>query len=175
MKTSPIDQAKRQVGDIVFRQATSADEDEIWSIIRDVIGKVGSYVFYPDSSREKMLKYWFAPEKKVYVAVVNGDVVGTFTLRPNQPDLGSHIANASYMVNPSFAGKGIGKMMGEYSLTEAKRLGYEAMQFNIVIKSNEVAVNLWKRVGFRILGEIPNAYRHPVLGLANAYVMYREL
>lgn len=166
---------KVQVGDLTFRVATPADEGEIWSIIRDVIGKVGSYVFYPDSSREKMLKYWLAPEKVVYVAVVNGAVVGTFTLRPNQPDFGSHIANASYMVSPNFAGKGIGKMMGEYSLTEAKRLGYEAMQFNIVIKSNEPAVSLWKSIGFRILGEVPNAYRHPLLGPTDAYIMYREL
>jgi ribosomal protein S18 acetylase RimI-like enzyme len=49
------------------------------------------------------------------------------------------------------------------------------MQFNFVVKSNEVAVRLWKSVGFRVIGEIPNAFRHKTNGPTNAYIMYREL
>ena len=65
--------------------------------------------------------------------------------------------------------------MGEFSLAEAKRLGYTAMQFNIVIKSNARAVNLWQNLGFKIIGEIPDAFNHKENGMTNAYIMYRKL
>jgi ribosomal protein S18 acetylase RimI-like enzyme len=65
--------------------------------------------------------------------------------------------------------------MGEFSVTEAKRLGYRAMQFNLVVKSNMPAVKLWKDLGFEIIGEIPEAFNHAELGFVNAYIMYRKL
>jgi len=65
--------------------------------------------------------------------------------------------------------------MCEYSLAAAKRLGYRAMQFNIVVKSNEGAVRLWQKLGFDIIGEIPEAFNHRQHGLTNAYIMYRKL
>ncbi len=65
--------------------------------------------------------------------------------------------------------------MAEFSLPEAKRLGYQAMQFNFVVKSNEIAVKLWLSLGFEIIGEIPEAFQHQEKGLVNALIMYRKL
>ncbi len=79
------------------------------------------------------------------------------------------------MVAPTAAGKGIGKQLALWSLDEARRLGFTAMQFNFVVKSNTVAVNLWQSVGFEIIGEIPDAIHHAKSGLTNAYIMYRKL
>lgn len=152
-----------------------SDRDLVWEIISAVIKGGETYVFDPKSPKEKMMNYWLAPEKKVYVVLRNKDIVATFTIKANMPDRASHVANASYMVDPKHAGKGIGEFIGKYSLEEAKRLGYLAMQFNMVIKSNARAVNLWKKIGFEIIGEVPNAFRHPSQGMTNAYVMYKEL
>jgi ribosomal protein S18 acetylase RimI-like enzyme len=79
------------------------------------------------------------------------------------------------MVSPDAGGKGIGRQMAEFSLKEARRLGFSAMQFNFVVKSNAVAVKLWQSVGFEIIGEIPDAFDHSRDGLTNAYIMYRKL
>jgi L-amino acid N-acyltransferase YncA len=160
---------------IEIRKATSEDIDQIWEIIREVVSKGDTYTFSPDASRESMLNYWFGVDRHTYAVSDNGNVVATFMIRDNQPGLGSHIANGSYMVSESASGKGIGKLMGEFSLAEAKRLGYKAMQFNIVIKSNVRAVNLWKKLGFLIIGEIPDAFNHKLNGMTNAYIMYRQL
>lgn len=160
---------------LTIRKATSLDHDAVWEIIHTVIAEGDTYTFYPDSSKEKMLAYWFGPDRHTYVATDDGVVVGTFVMKDNQPDLGSHIANAGYMTSPSAAGKGVGKAMCEFSMDEARRLGYSAMQFNIVIKSNEKAVRLWQKMGFEIIGEIPDAFKHIKLGLTNAYIMYRKL
>jgi len=163
------------VDNLQVRLVSAKDHSKLWNIIEAVIRGGETYVFYPDSGKEKMMDYWLAPEKRTYVVESMGEMAATFTLKPNMPDRGSHIANASYMVHPDFTGKGIGEFIGRYSKEEARRLGYEAMQFNIVIKSNERAVNLWKKIGFRIIGEIPNAFKHPRQGPTNAYIMYCEL
>src|SRR3954464_10444246 len=128
---------------IEIRKATEADHDAIWGIIHQVLQGGDTYIFAPSSSKEKMLAIWCAPNKHTYVALAAGEIAGTFVISDNQMDLGSHIANGSYMVSPSHSGRGIGRAMGEFSLKEAKRVGYKAMQFNIVIKSNERAVKLW--------------------------------
>lgn len=158
-----------------IRKATQGDHDSIWEIIRQVIAPGDTYVFAPDSSKEKMLSFWCNDDRHTYVAAMNNEILGTFFIKDNQPDLGSHIANAGYMVSPGSAGKGIGYAMGEFSLEEARRLGYAAMQFNIVMKSNDRAVKLWKKLGFDVIGEIPDAFQHKVFGLTNAFIMYRKL
>jgi ribosomal protein S18 acetylase RimI-like enzyme len=158
-----------------IRQAISEDFDQIWLIIKEVISRGDSFTFYPDTSKETILDYWCGRDKHTYVAIDNDIIAGSFIIKDNQPGLGSHIANAAYAVSEKASGKGVGKTMGAYSLQEAKRLGYQAMQFNIVVKSNTRAVKLWQNLGFDIIGEIPDAFNHKAHGMTNAYIMYRKL
>ena len=160
---------------ISFRLAKFSDSDALWEIIEPIIRKGDTYVFDPQSSREELLAYWMNETNTVYVAEYQGVVVGTFILKSNQKGLGSHICNASFMVNTAFSGKGIGRAMGEFALKEAKQLGYYAMQFNMVIKSNTRAVKLWESLGFEVIGEIPEAFKHATLGFTNALIMYKKL
>jgi len=44
-----------------------------------------------------------------------------------------------------------------------------------VVSTNTGAVELWKRLGFRIVGTLPEVFRHRELGLVDAYVMHRFL
>lgn len=175
---------------ITIREYNEADKEQIWEIIKPIIRKGDTYIFAPDSSRKKMLEYWCGEDKWTYVAIISDDaetrghgdgetgeqkILGTFFIKENQPDLGSHVCNAGYMVSPDAMGKGIGRQMAEFSLEEAKRLGFKAMQFNFVVKTNVGAVKLWQSLGFEIIGEIPEAFRHIEKGFVNAYIMYRKL
>lgn len=81
--------------ELEFRKATVGDQDAIWEIIKNVIKTGNSYVFYPDSSREKMINYWCPKEKHTYVVYLDKKIVGTFLIKDNIPDNGSHVANAS--------------------------------------------------------------------------------
>ena len=161
--------------DIQIRKAEASDQDGVWEIISRVIAGGDTYVFDPKTPREVMIPYWYAPEKYTYVAELAGRIVGTYIMKDNQPGLGSHIANASYMVHPDFHGRGIGKALGQHSLQEGRNLGYQALQFNIVIKTNTAAVELWLKLGFEIIGEIPKAFQHSKSGPVPALIMYREL
>jgi ribosomal protein S18 acetylase RimI-like enzyme len=79
------------------------------------------------------------------------------------------------MVAPEARGQGIGRAMGEHCLSEARRLGFLAIQFNFVVSTNESAVRLWQQLGFNIVGTLPGAFRHPEKGYIDVYVMHRPL
>jgi len=160
---------------VMIREAVAEDKPAVWQIIKAVIAGGDTYTFAPDTPEDVMIAFWFSPEKYVYVAENDGVVLGTYWLKANQPGLGDHVGNGGYMVSPDAKGKGIGKLMAEHSIEEARRIGYDSIQFNFVVKSNTVAVKLWKSVGFEVIGEIPDAIRHAQHGLTNAYIMYRKL
>ena len=65
--------------------------------------------------------------------------------------------------------------MVEHSLDEARRRGFEAMQFNCVVSTNTAAVGLYERMGFAIVGRIPRAFRDSAQGSVDVYVMHRFL
>lgn len=158
-----------------IEKALPSDFDSLWEIIQPVISKGDTYVFNPDTSKEEMLKYWFSEDKRTYKIIIDNESVGTYLLKDNQPGLGSHVCNASFMVHSEHTGKGIGKAMGEHALLEAKELGYSAMQFNFVVSTNTNAVKLWKSLGFIIVGQVPKAFNHRLLGLVDVYIMHKFL
>lgn len=160
---------------MTIRPATTQDHEVIWEILKAVVATGDTYVFNPDSSQDKMMAFWCDPDAHVYIAEDGSRIVGTYRIKANQPDRGSHIANGAYMVSPQAKGQGIGRSMGIHSLEQARQLGYHAVQFNFVIKTNTAAVNLWKSLGFEIVGEIPLAFKHQTLGYVNVYIMYKSL
>jgi GNAT superfamily N-acetyltransferase len=160
---------------ILIRKALAEDGDQIWEILRETIRSGDSFAFSPSLTRHEMLGYWLSENKHTYTASLDGKIIGTFFITANQPGLGSHIANAGYATAAKYYGKGVGRQMGIFSLSEARALGFQAMQFNIVVKTNTRAVQLWQSIGFKIIGEIPEAFQHQRLGLVNAYIMYQKL
>jgi ribosomal protein S18 acetylase RimI-like enzyme len=160
---------------ITIRPAERRDEDAIWRIFHAVLEPGDTYAFPADMSRQDALALWMAPTGHTYVALDGDEIVGTYLLRANQPGRGSHVSNAAFMVAPAAQGRGIGRAMGEHCLSEARRLGFRAMQFNLVVSTNEAAVALWEKLGFEIIGTVPEAFDHKTLGLVDTYVMYRSL
>ncbi len=160
---------------IEIRRAVPDDWEEIWPIFQAVVASGDTYATPPTTGREEAFAAWFGPKSTVYAAYFQGQLSGTYFLRPNMPGLGSHVANASFMVAPEKQGKGLGKAMGIHALDEAKKAGFTAMQFNMVVSTNTSALALWKTLGFSIVGTLPKAFRHRKLGLVDAYVMHRFL
>ena len=157
------------------RIATHEDEEALWGILEPMVRQGGTYVFSLDKTRESMMGYWMGTDKTTFVVEKEGVVVGTFYLKANQEGLGDHICNAGFVVSGNAEGKGVGRWMGEFAQAAAKSRGFLAMQFNFVIKSNQKAVHLWKSLGFSVIGEIPEAYRHPELGLVSALIFHKKL
>jgi len=160
---------------MTIREASANDIDAIWEIFEKVVNDGDTFAFAPGTSKESFLNLWFAPLMKTYVAVEDGQISGSYFIKPNQPGLGAHIANCGYIVHPAARGKGTGGKMCKHSLGIAREQGYRGMQFNIVVSTNTKAVELWKKLGFRTIGIIPGGFRHILLGYVDAYIMFREI
>ena len=160
---------------IEIRAATEADRDAIWNIFHEIIAAGDTYAFDPKMSREEALAYWFRADTHPYVAEKGDRIAGTYIVRPNQLGPGSHVANAAFMVASDAQGFGVGRRMAEHCLSEARRMGFRAMQFNFVISTNTPAIHLWEQLGFKIVGTLPGAFHHTEKGYVDVYVMYRSL
>ncbi|MGA2095838.1 MAG: GNAT family N-acetyltransferase [Candidatus Acidiferrum sp.] len=160
---------------MIIRTATAGDADAIWKILEPIIRAGETYTLPRDMSREEALAYWHSAGHEVFVAEENGEISGTYCMRANQKGGGAHVANCGYMTAPWASGRGIARAMCQHSLGHAKARGFLSMQFNFVVSSNERAVDLWQRMGFKIVGSLPGAFLHPTLGAVDALVMYRML
>jgi L-amino acid N-acyltransferase YncA len=158
-----------------IRPAMNADHDAILNIFHEILVAGDTYAFDPQMPREEALAYWFRAETHTYVAEEDGGIVGTYILRPNQLGPGSHVANAAFMVAADAQASGVGRRMAEHCLSEARRIGFRAMQFNFVVSTNMRAIHLWKQLGFKIVGTLPGVFRHPEKGYVDVYVMFRSL
>ena len=155
-----------------IRDATAADWAEIWPFLAAIVRAGETYTLPRDLDEAAARAFWM--RACTLVAVDGATVLGTAKIVPNQDGPGAHVANASFMVDPAHAGKGVGRALGAAVLDRARADGYRAMQFNAVVETNP-AVRLWESLGFTVLATVPEAFHHPVHGYVGLHVMYRSL
>lgn len=149
---------------------------EAFAMMRPVFARGDTFTYAPDITEAEAFAAWIKQSEATFVARDDkAELVGIYYLKPNQPGLGSHVANAGYIVAESARGRGIATQLYEHSQAEAKRRGYLAMQFNIVVSTNETAVRLWQRLGFDIIGRVPEGFRHKELGYVDTLIMWKRL
>lgn len=160
--------------------ATDADWAGMWAIFHEVVQGGDTYSYAADTTEAEAKNLWMGAGKYgtgalAYVVKDGDTVIGTYSLRRNHYGHGAHVANAGYMVHKDHRGQGVARAMCLHSLAEAKRQGCLSMQYNYVVSTNTKAVELWQRMGFRIIGVSPKSYRHSKLGYVDIYIMHRFL
>ncbi|MEL6903017.1 MAG: GNAT family N-acetyltransferase [Cyanobacteria bacterium J06606_4] len=161
---------------ITLRSYLSADWPIVWRLIEPVFRAGETYAFSPDISESEARRVWVELPMATYVALEDDcEIVGTYYIKPNQPALGAHVCNCGYIVGESARGKGVASTMCEHSQQTAVALGFRAMQFNLVVSTNAGAVRLWQKLGFEIVGRLPEAFCHPQKGFVDAFIMYKLL
>ncbi|MBB4907296.1 GNAT family N-acetyltransferase [Actinophytocola algeriensis] len=161
-----------------IRDAVPEDWPRIWPFLRDIVRAGETYTWPTDVTEDVARAMWMAhalPYRTVVAVESGGDVMGTAKMGPNHLGPGSHIANASFMVNPDHGGKGVGRALGQYVLDQARADGFRAMQFNAVVSTNAVAVKLWQSLGFDIIATLPEGYLHAKEGYVGLHIMFRSL
>ena len=159
-----------------IRRFQPEDWSTLWPLLHATFATGDTYPFTPESTEAEIREAWIELPLATYVATSDdGSILGTYILRPNQPGLGSHVCNCGYVVATRARGQGIASAMCEHSQIEAVSFGFRSMQFNLVVATNEGAVHLWQKLGFRIVGTIPEAFHHMVHGYVDAYVMFKKL
>jgi len=158
-----------------IRPFQPVDWPVLWAIIGPILKAGETYPQPPETTEAEAKAWWIDAHRAVYVAELDGFVVGTYYLTDNKPGLGSHVANAGYMVGAAAQGRGVGRAMAEHSLVAARELGYLALQFNLVVVTNEASIRIWDSLGFARIGTLPRAFSHATEGLVDALVMYKWL
>jgi L-amino acid N-acyltransferase YncA len=160
-----------------IREATADDWPAIWPFFHTIVEAGETYTYPRDLDEPTGRSFWMLePPGRTVVAVDDdGTVLGSAKMNPNHMGGASHIASASYMVDPAARGKGVGRALGEHTLAWARAEGYRAMQFNAVVAANIPAVALWQSLGFEIVGTLDEGFLHPALGYVGLHIMYRKL
>lgn len=158
-----------------IRELRAEEFERLWPIFQQILPKGESYNYPEDLTLEQARDMWTSAPYRCFVAEDGDEVLGCYKFGPNHMGRGNHIANASYMVAEQARGRGVGSALCEHSLDQARDAGFLAMQFNYVVSTNLTAVRLWQKHGFRVVGEVPDAFRHAVHGFVAIYVMHRTL
>ncbi|WP_437879850.1 N-acetyltransferase family protein [Pseudomonas sp. LRF_L74] len=158
-----------------IRPIDEADFDQVWPIIHEVVQARETYALDPEMTREAAWKLWVELPRVTFVAEQDGHILGTYYIKANAAGPGDHVCNAGYMTAAAARGQGVAGAMCAHSLDIARELGFQAMQFNSVVSTNQIAVALWQKHGFEIVGHLPGAYRHRTQGLVDCYVMFKKL
>ncbi|QSR87294.1 GNAT family N-acetyltransferase [Candidatus Methylacidiphilum infernorum] len=161
---------------LVIREATKDDLPVLYSLFKTIVEEQASYPFTLPFSYSDFIQFWEVPSPSwKFCACIGDTITGGYMLKPNSVGLGDHVANGSFFVAPPFRRRGIGEQLGGHALKKAKELHFLALQFNYVVSTNVPAVNLWLKLGFKIVGSIPKAFRHPQKGYVDVYIMFREI
>ncbi len=160
---------------IQIRRATDADWPHLWTIIEPIMREGETFALPRDGDQEVARAYFASPEKVNFIAEDQGEILGASYIRANQQGGGSHIANCGYMTAPAARGRGIARALCAHSIDYCRAHGFQGIQFNFVVSTNEPAVHLWQSFGFEILARLPKAFDHPRLGLVDALLMFKPL
>lgn len=159
-----------------IREATADDWPAIRAVLLPIFAEGRTYTVPVDADESWARAMWMLPPPgRVVVAVDDGEIVGTAKTGPNQAGPGSHVATASFAVDPHRAGRGTGRALGEHVLDLARSASYTAMQFNAVVETNVRAVALWNSLGFRTVGIVPDAFTLPDGTTTGLHVMHTYL
>lgn len=116
---------------------------------------------------------------QTYAAVAEDEagraIQGLYILHPNNVGRCGHICNASYAVSSESRGRHIGEQLVLDCLDQAKKHGFQILQFNAVVESNVHARHLYERLGFVQLGVIPKGFRMRDGHFENICPYYHEL
>jgi L-amino acid N-acyltransferase YncA len=162
---------------VTIREARPEDWQAIWPFFRQIVAARETYAYDPNMDEPEARRTWMvAPPGRTAVATGPDDaVLGTASMYANRPGPGSHVASASFMVDPGHSGKGVGRALGEDVIDWARASGFRAIQFNAVVETNTPAVRLWQSLGFEVVGTVPEAFEHPRHGYVGLLIMHRFL
>ncbi|MCS2608661.1 GNAT family N-acetyltransferase [Halomonas dongshanensis] len=161
---------------ITLTPMTRDDFNAFWPTFQAIVAAKETYAIDPEIDVDAAYTLWCQMPAFTFAAKnASGQILGSYYLKANAQGPGRHVSNCGYMVSDKARGQGVARTMCEHSQTIAREAGFLAMQFNAVVSTNEVAVALWQRLGFTIVGTVPQAFDHPSQGLVDIHVMHKAL
>ena len=162
---------------IILDFCKDSEKKELYELFIEILIEGDSYPQLIPYTFEEFQNYFFSRDSKVLICkkTDTNEIIGGFYIKPNFPGKSSHIANCGYIVKEKYRGQNIGFHLGKCSIDIAKELGYTSIIFNLVFKENIRAISLWEKLGFQIIGVIPDAIKKNNGDLQDAVIMFLSL
>lgn len=98
------------------------------------------------------------PNGRLFLAIDGEDVMGCVALRK----IGERVGEMKRLyVRPAFRGRGLGRILTEKLITEAKQIGYASVRLDTLPGKMDQAIAMYRSLGFQ---EIAPYYQSPVEG-----------
>lgn len=151
-------------GGLEVRRAESKDASAIARIGREGFTLAHRDAFHPDDldtilnstySRKAVMKEILDRQKRLFVAEIDGEVVGIVRLRPAASPVNlpaHHPVELTWMyLSPRTIGSGVGSALMSRAIEQAQADGVDILWLT-VWTSNQRAIPFYKRWGFRVAG-----------------------
>ena len=150
--------------DLVVRRAEPRDADALVALGRDVGAEPEGWLITTGGWRTageerrylKAIRRW--EHAAVFVAEVDGQVVGRLSVSRDQHPASRHVADLGLMVAAERRGQGIGRGLLEAAVEWARAAGVTKLELH-VFPWNEPAIRLYERFGFEREGVRRGHYR----------------
>ena len=106
---------------LAIDETDAAGFDRAWPLFREVVAGGDTWAYAPDIAQAEARALWTTPPARCFVAMRGTRIVGLALLKPNQPGLGDHVANAGFMVASDARGQGIASALCEHAMARPGR------------------------------------------------------
>jgi ribosomal protein S18 acetylase RimI-like enzyme len=152
---SPVTSVLPVVKDFAFHQAESPQQiAQASELFLEYAKSLGFSLCFQDFDKElaNLPGDYAPPEGRLLLAEYNGQLAGCVALHKLEADI---CEMKRLYLRPQFRGKGLGRLLADRIVVEAREMGYKSMRLDTVEPVMKDAVAMYRKLGFK---EIP-AYR----------------
>ncbi|MFZ2016497.1 MAG: GNAT family N-acetyltransferase [Nocardioides sp.] len=161
-------------GQISTRPGTEADGDDLWRILTEALASGRSRALDATAPREQAIEQWTRDERVGFVAERDGRLIGTCTIHPYRSRLDAPVATAALVVDPADHGLYVHHELLRRAVDVAAGAGSEGVRLEVIV-TNVAVVQIYRALGFVIVGREPAACRLPDGSRADVLVLHRFL
>jgi ribosomal protein S18 acetylase RimI-like enzyme len=107
------------------------------------------YVFDFDKELAALPGDYAPPDGRLFLAYWNHEAAGCVALRKIEPDI---CEMKRLYLRPKFRGKGIGRTLAEFIISQGRNLGYKKMRLDTIQSNMQDAIALYRQLGFNEIG-----------------------
>lgn len=167
--------------ELLLRTATKEDASMLLDYLKTTCGETKNLVKEPEEitmtleEEYEFIRHQNESEHNLMLlGFLDGTYVGNCSFMGMGPKRYRHRVSMGIALYQNYTGMGIGRVMIQELCDNAKRIGMEQMELEVV-STNIRAIALYTKMGFKIYGTFPNNMKYKDGTYTDAYWMLKQL
>ena len=182
MVFAPIERTDKTGQTFIIRSPEKKDAETLIEYLKVVNAETPFLIREPDEvtltieDEIRFIESTNSPERDLMlIAVMDGKHIGNCSLAAIGPyKRNAHRCNIAIALYQEYCGRGVGRIMMEMILDEARKAGYEQAELEVIC-GNDRAKSLYESLGFETHGRFPNNMKYADGSYADAEWMIKRL